>query len=57
MAAPDVLLPLPDVAPLTADEEGMAVDEGADEPSRLSRLAAVGTCCEMSAGESCQPPI
>lgn len=49
MAALDALLPLPDVAPLIADEEGMAVDEGADEPIRLSMLAAVGTCCEMSA--------
>jgi hypothetical protein len=35
-------------------KEGMAVDEGADEPRRLSMLAAVGTCCEMSAEESCQ---
>ena len=34
----------------------MADDEGADEPSRLSICAAVpiGTCCEMSAEESCQ---
>lgn len=50
MVALDALLPLPDVAPLTADEDGMADDEGADEPSRLSICAAVpiGTCCEMS---------